>query len=304
MSNVTSICGTPRGAGRNPVEDELAERAVVARHLALALEHVDLDLRLAVGRGREHLAALGRDRGVLLDQLRHHVAERLDAERERRHVEQQHVLHVAREHAALHRGADRHHLIGVHGAVRLAAEQRAHLLLHHRDPRAAADQHDLLDVRRLVAGVLERLLARPEAAVDEVLDQLLELRARELHREVLRTALIRRDVGQIDVGRRRARQLDLRLLGRLAQPLHRHRVLREVDALVLLELRDQVLDDALVEVVAAEVRVAVGRLHLDDVLAHLEDRDVERAAAEVVDGDLLVGLLVEAVGERRRRSAR
>ena len=41
-------------------------------------------------------------------------------------------------------------------------------------------------------------------------------------------------------------------------------------------------------------------LDLEDALAELEDRDVERAAAEVVDGDLLVVLLVEAVGERRR----
>ena len=74
----------------------------------------------------------------------------------------------------------------------------------------------------------------------------------------------------------------------------------EVDALVLLELGQQPVDDALVEVVAAEVRVAVGGLDLEDALAELEDRDVERAAAQVVDGDLLVALLVEAVGEGRR----
>ena len=95
-------------------------------------------------------------------------------------------------------------------------------------------------------------------------------------------------------------ELDLGLLGGLAQSLHRHGVLRQVDALVLLELADQVVDDALVEVVATQVGVAVGGLHLDEVLAHLEDRDVEGAAAEVVDGDLLVGLLVEPVGESRR----
>ena len=76
--------------------------------------------------------------------------------------------------------------------------------------------------------------------------------------------------------------------------------LRDVDAGVLLELGDEPVDDPLVDVVAAEVRVAVGGEHLDDVLADLEDRDVEGAAAEVVDGDLLVLLLVEAVGERRR----
>ena len=69
---------------------------------------------------------------------------------------------------------------------------------------------------------------------------------------------------------------------------------------VFLNSADQPLDDAIVEVVAAEVRVAVGRLHLDDAFAHFEHRDVERAAAEVVDGDRLVLLLVEAVGERRR----
>ena len=59
-------------------------------------------------------------------------------------------------------------------------------------------------------------------------------------------------------------------------------------------------NDPLVDVVAAKVRVAVGGLHLDDAVADLEDGDVERAAAEVVDGDRLVLLLVEAVGERRR----
>ena len=77
--------------------------------------------------------------------------------------------------------------------------------------------------------------------------------------------------------------------------------LREVDALVLLELRDDPVDHPLVEVVAAEVGVAVRGLHLDDALADLEHRDVEGAAAEVVDRDRLVLLLVEAVGEGGRR---
>ena len=56
-----------------------------------------------------------------------------------------------------------------------------------------------------------------------------------------------------------------------------------------------------VEVVAAEPRVAVGRQHLEDAAAELQDRDVEGAAAEVVDGDDALGALVEAVGERGGR---
>ena len=151
------------------------------------------------------------------------------------------------------------------------------------------------------ARVRQRLPAGLEGAVDQVLDELLELGPRELQGQVLRAGLVRGDVGQVDVGARRARELDLGLLRGLAQPLQRHRILGEIDALVLLELGDQIVDHALVEVVAAQVGVAVGRLHLDDVLAHLEDRDVEGPAAEVVDGDLLVLLLVEPVGERRRR---
>ncbi len=67
------------------------------------------------------------------------------------------------------------------------------------------------------------------------------------------------------------------------------------------ERLDQVVDDPLVPVVAAQVVVAGGRLDLDDALAQLQQRDVERAAAEVEDQDgLLLGALVQAVGERGR----
>ena len=57
---------------------------------------------------------------------------------------------------------------------------------------------------------------------------------------------------------------------------------------------------SMIDVVAAEVRVAVGRQHLEHAVLDAEDRDVERAAAEIVDGDDAGVPLVEAVGERRR----
>ncbi len=109
------------------------------------------------------------------------------------------------------------------------------------------------------------------------------------------------DEGEVDLRLLRGGELDLRLLGGLLEALQRHAVLPQVDPLVALELRDEVVDHHVVEVVAAEVGVAVGRLHLERALADLEDRDVERAATEVVDGDRLVGLLVEPVRQRRRR---
>ena len=74
----------------------------------------------------------------------------------------------------------------------------------------------------------------------------------------------------------------------------------QVDAFGLLELVGQEVDQHLVEVVAAQVRVAVGGEHLEDVVADVEDGDIERAAAEVEDGDLLVLLLLQAVGQGGR----
>jgi hypothetical protein len=100
-------------------------------------------LSSAVG---EHLLRLGRDGGVLLDQLGHHPAQRLDAERERRDVEQQHILDVALQHAGLDRGADGHRLVRVDVLARLLAEELAHLVDHLRHARLAADQDHVLDV--------------------------------------------------------------------------------------------------------------------------------------------------------------
>ena len=119
------------------------------------------------------------------------------------------------------------------------------------------------------------------------------------------TAGIRRDIGQIDLGLLLRGKLDLGLFGCLLEALHGQRILADVDAALLLELTRQVTDDARIEVLAAEERVAIRGEHFELVLAvdfgDLDDRDVERAATEVVDGDLAIApLLVEAVGERCR----
>jgi hypothetical protein len=49
-------------------------------HFALALEDADGDGVLVVLGGREHLALLGRDRGVAVDDAGEHATQRLDAE--------------------------------------------------------------------------------------------------------------------------------------------------------------------------------------------------------------------------------
>ena len=286
---------------RDADELELAERLVEGGHLGLALQDVDLDRRLVVLRGREHLGLLRRDRRVALDQLREHAALRLDSERQRGHVQQQDVLDLALEDAGLDGGADGHDLVGVDALVGVLPDQVLDLLLHRGHPGHAAHENHVVDVGGREARVRERLLRGPDGALEQVVRELVELRARELNVEVLRAVLRCRDERQVDLRLRRRGELDLRLLGGLVEALERHRVAAEIDALVALELGDHPVDDRLVEVVAAEVVVAVRRLHLEDAVAELEHRDVERAAAEVEDEDGLVLLLVEPVCKRRGR---
>ena len=266
---------------RNAAQLEARQRSVVGHQLALALQHVDVHGRLVVDGGREHLAAGRRNRRVAQDDLRHHAAHRLDAERERRHVEQQHLAVAGDEDVGLHGGAERDDLVGVQLAVRRPAEQLADQAPDERDARRAADQDDLVDLRRLEARVGERLPARLERAIDDRTNQRFELGAGEPL--------------AVQLGGLAVREIPFRLDDGLADFLDAFRRLRPP------HLGQHAVHQQQVDVVAAQVRVAAGRQHLEDAVFDAKNRDVERAAAEVVDGDEPGVALVEAVGERRRR---
>ena len=74
--------------------------------------------------------------------------------------------------------------------------------------------------------------------------------------------------------------------------------LAEVDAVLALEIVANVVQQQLVEVVAAQVRVAVAGKHLHHPALDLHDRDVEGAAAEVVDQQPFHFGRVRVVGQR------
>ena len=110
-------------AGRRRQIDqlELAQRLVELCHFTFALQHVDLDRWLSVVGRREDLGALGRNGGVAFDQLGHDATLGFDTQRERRDVEQQHVLDFALEHTGLNRGADGDDFVGVDALVGIIA---------------------------------------------------------------------------------------------------------------------------------------------------------------------------------------
>ncbi len=85
--------------------------------------------------------------------------------------------------------------------------------------------------------------------------------------------------------------------GGFAKSLQRHGVLAEVDTVFAFEFSGDVVDDGFIEVVAAEVCIAVGAEHFDEFIFDFEDGHVERAATEVEDADLFFLLLFQSVGE-------
>src|SRR5205085_7431691 len=62
--------------GRNANQVEFAQRAVIASHSALALQHVDFNRSLVVCGRRENLALASRNGRVAINQLREDTAER------------------------------------------------------------------------------------------------------------------------------------------------------------------------------------------------------------------------------------
>ena len=221
MSKVTSICGTPRGAGAMPVRLEAAQRLVVGGHLALALEHVDLDLGLAVGRGGEHLALVGRDGGVAVDQAGEDAAHGLNAQGQGRDVEQQHVLDLAAQDAGLNGRADRHTLVGVDALKGLLAGHRSCTASCTAGMRVEPPTRMTLSISLAVIDASESAWRRGLMVVlHQVRRQLVELGAGQGDVQVLGAGGVRGDEGLVDVGGHHAGKLNLGLLRGILQALH------------------------------------------------------------------------------------
>ena len=87
------------------------------------------------------------------------------------------------------------------------------------------------------------------------------------------------------------------LFGGFSESLKDEGIATDVHVIFAFELLCEVIDDGLVDIVAAQVCVAVCGENFDDALGDFEDGDVESAAAEVVDGDFFVFVFVDAIGE-------
>ena len=143
---------------------------------------MEIEARLVVGVRGERLARARRDRRVAREDLLGDAAHRLDAEREREHVEQEDLALAivrAREDVGLDRRAERDHLVRVDVAERLLAEELRDVLPDVGHARRAAHEDHPVELLRLEARVAERAPADDARALDDGRDEILELFARD-----------------------------------------------------------------------------------------------------------------------------
>jgi hypothetical protein len=116
----------PAAIGRNAFEIEARQRPAILGQFALALQYVDRDVGLAVDLRGVELCSRRRNGRVAQNNLVGDAAGDFDAQRQRRHIEQQHVLRgfgATAKNVGLHRRAQRDDFIGIEFGVRLAVEQ-------------------------------------------------------------------------------------------------------------------------------------------------------------------------------------
>lgn len=276
---------------------EVTEDLVVSAEFSLSLVDLDLNSGLTISGGREDLRLLGRDGGVSVDESGEDTTEGLDTERKRGNIEEQDVGDVTGQDTGLDGSTDGDGLIGVDTLGRLSAKETLDGLDDSGHSGHTTDQNDVVDLAGLNTSIRKSLLAWLDRSVDERLDERLELGSGQGGVDVLGSISGSGDVRQRDVGLRSRRQLNLGSLSGLSDSLDGHSVLLQVNAVRLLELVDDVVDENDVEIFTTQVSVTVGRLDLEHTLLHLQDGDIESATSEIVNRDHGRIRLVETVSE-------
>ena len=156
--------------------------------------------------------------------------------------------------------------VRVHLAVGRLAEPLFQQAADQRRARAAADQHDLVDLPSGDPGIVQGPLHAIHRPVQQRANQPLVLRAADLVVEVQRHAVLLGDELLFDPGERMIRQLPSSPPPPPARRGARRQLAAQVDAVLLLKSSARQVEQQVVEVVAAELGVAVAGQHLEDAV--------------------------------------
>ena len=292
------------GGGGDARELEPPEYIVVLGAGTLTFVNLDEDTGLVVGISGKYFGLLCGDSSVSLDEGSHDAASGLDTDGLGIHVKPKQVPNLLRGVTGQNNGLDGCPIGG--GLVRvdafaggLSVEEMGNGLGDAWDTGRATDQDDLMNVGLVDLGITEDLLDWLEGASDEVLAQVLEMVAGEGGVEV--DAL--EEILDLDGGRGRGGEGSLGTLTCGTETAESPRVRSEVTLVFAVKLLDKMVDDPTVKILAAQVGVTGGGLHLEDTLLDGQEGDIEISSTHIKDEDAaLVGdPFVETVGNSSSR---
>ena len=181
--------------------------------------------------------------------------------------------------------------------MRRLAEAVFEQLRDHRRARATADEDDAANLRSGQAGIVERALHAVHRPRDQRLDEFFVFVALDFRVQVNRHAVFLGDEFFFDANERVIGELAFRAFDGVQQPRVADFVLAQIDPVHRREFVGHVVHQKVVEIVAAELRIAVAGEHLEHPGLGLDDRHIERTATEVVNEESLFRGLARVVNE-------
>ncbi len=189
--------------------------------------------------------------------------------------------------------------IGVDFAPRCRSEELSNHVLHDRHASGTADQHDVFEVSRSKASFFRNIEAEVKALGDHRPRQSLEFVARHRKFECAeRSSVERNKLLQLARAFGRVGQRTLQPLRSRANTFKRLRILAWVVLVRVLAGIAHSLGQEEVDVISAEEGVPARRKNFEDIVFEFEQREVECAAAQIVDRDTLCFLFPVTVRER------
>merc|ERR1712159_33579 len=247
------------GSWGDALEVELSEEVVILGHGSLSFEDLDEHTGLVVGVGGEGLGLLGGDGSVSGDQNSHDTTGGLNTLGEGSNIEHTDALDLlvldSIEYSSLNSSTVGDGLIGVDASVELlSVEEVGDELLHLGDTGGSTDHDEVVNLSLGEGSIGESVLDGGHALSEQINAKLFELGTGKLESEVL-------TLGEglaLDGGGHSGGESSLGLLALGSETTESSVVSLDVDAGLLLEFSHAELDESVVEVLTAQVGVAVG----------------------------------------------
>jgi len=293
--------GNSAGSGWDSGKIELAKKMVVLGHRSLSLIDLDGDSGLVVAVGGEGLGLLGGDGGVPLDERSHDSTSGLNTKGKRCNVEEEEIAHsfrgISGEDGSLNCSSIGNSLVRIDRFVELLSiEEILEKLLDLGNPGGSSNEHQIIDARLVHLGISHGLLYGLQGSFEQVRAELLEPGTSDAGVEV--DSLEERV--DFNVGLSGGGEGPLGTLASSTETTKSTLVALDVLLVLPLELLDEVVHHAVVEVLASQMGVSSGGLDLEDALLNGEDGHIEGSTTEIEDEDIAFGsalLLVKAIGD-------